>query len=134
MLSDPELDKILAAKARRMVSSELQHKDHGILELTASNFDMQVKSHKPAFVDYWAAWCGPCKMMDPVVERLSSRFYGSVTFGKVNVDEQPEIATRFDIQSIPTFMIFRDGAPVDAAIGAVPESNLDARIRKVLAA
>jgi thioredoxin 1 len=131
-LSDPELDKILADKARRMVSSELHHKGHGVLELTAGNFDRQIKSHKPTFVDFWAVWCGPCKVMDPVVERLASRFSGSITFGKVNVDEQPEIATRFDVQSIPTFMIFRDGAPVDAAIGAVPESNLEARIRKVV--
>lgn len=131
-MSDPELDRILAEKAKKMVAVQSQPTEQGIIELTVANFDGQIKSPKPTFVDYWASWCGPCKAMEPVVERLARRFSGRVSFGKLNVDEQPEVATRYDVQSIPTFMIFKNGAPVDAAIGAVPEANLEQRIRKVL--
>jgi len=115
-----------------MVAMQSQPAGHGIIELTAGNFDAQIRSSKPTFVDYWAVWCGPCKTMEPVVERLAKKFSGQMNFGKLNVDEQPEVATRYDVQSIPTFMIFRNGAPVDAAIGAVPEASLEQRIRKVL--
>ena len=115
-----------------MVAMQSQPAGHGIIELTAGNFDAQIRSSKPTFVDYWAVWCGPCKTMEPVVERLAKKFSGQMNFGKLNVDEQPEVATRYDVQSIPTFMIFKNGAPVDAAIGAVPEANLEQRIRKVL--
>jgi thioredoxin 1 len=103
-----------------------------IVSLTASDFDRYVNDGRPVFVDFWAVWCGPCKTMDPVVDRLASRYDGKVVFGKLNVDEQPDIATRYDVQSIPTFMIFRKGKPVDAAIGAVGEVALDKLVQKSL--
>jgi thioredoxin 1 len=130
-LSDSELDKILAEKARRLVSENSPHAANGqIVELTATNFEKVVNNGKVTFVDFWAVWCGPCKTMDPVVERLASKFAGSVTFGKLNVDEHSAIATKYDVQSIPTFMMFRNGSPVDAVIGTMPEAALEQRIRK----
>ena len=103
-----------------------------IVPLTASDFDRYVNDGRPVFVDFWAVWCGPCRTMDPVVDRLASRYDGKVVFGKLNVDEQPDIATRYDVRSIPTFMIFRKGKPVDAAIGAVGEVALDKLVQKSL--
>jgi len=127
-LSDSELDKILADKAKRLVS---EHSQHGsVVELTQANFDKLINSPKPTFVDFWAVWCGPCRTMEPVVERLAAKLGGSVTFGKLNVDEHPGIATKYEVQSIPTFMIFKNGRPVDAVIGTMQEAPLEQRVRK----
>jgi len=130
-LSDPELTKILNEKARRMVL-EASSRHASIVALTSSDFDAHVSGGRPVFVDFWAAWCGPCRTMEPVVERLAAKYDGAVVFGKLNVDEQSDIATRYDVQSIPTFMVFRNGQPVDAAIGAVGEAALDRLIQRSL--
>jgi thioredoxin len=131
MLSDPELEKILNEKARRM-TLEASSKHAPTVALTSSDFDRYVNDGRPVFVDFWAVWCGPCKTMEPVVDRLSAKYAGKVLFGKLNVDEQPGIATRYEVQSIPTFMIFKKGQPVDAAIGAVGELALDRLIQRSL--
>jgi thioredoxin 1 len=130
-LSDPELEKILNEKARRM-TLEASSKHAPTIALTPSDFDRYVNDGRPVFVDFWAVWCGPCKTMEPVVDRLSAKYAGKVLFGKLNVDEQPGIATRYEVQSIPTFMIFKKGQPVDAAIGAVGELALDRLIQRSL--
>lgn len=101
-----------------------------MLELTEANFEQVVDNGKVTFVDFWAVWCGPCKTMEPVVERLASKFAGTVSFGKLNVDEQSAIATKYEVQSIPTFMMFRNGSPVDAVVGTMQEAALEQRIRK----
>ena len=132
-MSDPELDRILEEKARKLVAQKSGQSDkHGeILELTEANFDKLINGGKPAFVDFWAVWCGPCRTMEPVVERLAAKLGDTVTFGKVNVDEHPTVATKYEVQSIPTFMIFKNGAPIDAIIGTMPEAALEQRIRRV---
>jgi len=127
-MSDSELDKILADKAKRLVSEKSSH--DSVVELTEANFDKLVNGPKPTFVDFWAVWCGPCRTMEPVVERLAAKLGGTVNFGKLNVDEHPGIATRYEVQSIPTFMIFKNGRPVDAVIGTMQEAPLEQRIRK----
>jgi len=127
-MSDSELDKILADKTKRMASERLAH-DH-VVELTEASFDKMVNGPKPTFVDFWAVWCGPCRTMEPVVERLAAKLGNSVNFAKLNVDEHPSIATRYEVQSIPTFMIFKNGQPVDAVIGTMQEAPLEQRIRK----
>ncbi len=83
-------------------------------------------------VDFWAPWCGPCRMVAPVIEQLATEYAGRVTFAKVNVDESPEVSARYGIRSIPTIGIFKDGEPVDGVIGAVPKQYLAAAIDKQL--
>ena len=131
ILSDSELDKILAEKARRLVNESSQRIAHDhVVELTEANFDGLVNSGKVTFVDFWAVWCGPCKTMEPIVERLATKLGENVNFGKLNVDEHSAIATKYEVQSIPTFMLFKNGAPIDAVIGTMPEAALEMRIRK----
>jgi thioredoxin 1 len=101
-----------------------------IVKFTTADFDGYLKSGKPVFVDFWAEWCPPCRTMEPVVERLAAKYAGKVVFGKLNTDEESELATRYEIQSIPTFMIFKDGRPAEAVIGAVGEPVLDKLIQK----
>jgi thioredoxin len=129
-LSDSELDKILAEKTKRLVAEHSQTKHGHVVELTEANFDKLVNGSKLTFVDFWAVWCGPCRTMEPIVERLAAKFDGNVNFGKLNVDEHSRIATRYEVQSIPTFMMFKNGRPVDAVIGTMQEAPLEQRIRK----
>jgi thioredoxin 1 len=132
MLSDSKLDKIHAEKTSFISEgSQQEHASQGhVVELTEGNFDKLINSGKVTFVDFWAVWCGPCRMMEPIVERLAVKFGAGVTFGKLNVDEHPAIATKYEVQSIPTFMLFKNGVPVDAVIGTMQEAVLEQRIRK----
>jgi len=130
-LPDPRSTKIIDEGVRR-TSPGTSSRQESIVSLTSSDFDKYVNDGRPVFVDFWAVWCGPCKVMDPVVDRLAAKYDGKVVFGKLNVDEQPEIATRYDVFSIPTFMVFKKGHPVDAQIGAVGELALDRLLQKAL--
>ena len=129
-MSDSELDKILAEKSKRLVAEHSQAAHGHVVELTEASFDKTVNGPKVTFVDFWAVWCGPCRTMEPVVERLAAKFNGTVNFGKLNVDQHSRIATKYEVQSIPTFMLFKNGRPVDAVIGTMQEAALEQRIRK----
>lgn len=103
------------------------------IEITAQNFDDEVvKSDLPVLIDFWAAWCGPCRFIAPVVEELSVKYEGKIKFGKLNVDEHGEIAGRFGIHSIPTLLLFNGGEVSDRQIGAVPAQAIEAMFAKVL--
>ncbi|MEZ4971842.1 MAG: thioredoxin [Cyclobacteriaceae bacterium] len=94
------------------------------LELNDSNFEETIKGDKPVLVDFWAEWCGPCKMIGPVVEELAGDYEGKAVVAKLNVDENPEVAGKYGIRSIPTLLVFKGGQIVDKQIGAVPKSVL----------
>ncbi|MCB0489733.1 MAG: thioredoxin [Cyclobacteriaceae bacterium] len=94
------------------------------LELNDSNFEETIKGDKPVLVDFWAEWCGPCKMIGPVVEELAGDYEGKAVVAKLNVDENPEVAGKYGIRSIPTLLVFKGGQIVDKQVGAVPKSVL----------
>ncbi|MDQ3051999.1 MAG: thioredoxin [Bacteroidota bacterium] len=99
------------------------------IELTDANFDeIVLKSDKPVLVDFWAEWCGPCRMVGPVVEELSKDYDGKAVVGKVDVDSNPGISMKYGIRNIPTLLIFKGGEIVDKQVGAVPKSVLAGKL------
>jgi|TARA_B110001454_G_scaffold146210_1_gene135713 thioredoxin 1 len=102
--------------------------------VTDSSFDVDVlQSDLPVLVDFWADWCGPCKMVAPVVEELAAEYDGTVKFAKVDVDANPVTAGKYGVRSIPTLLIFKDGKPVGQVVGAVPKQVLEARLKESIA-
>ena len=97
------------------------------MQFTVENFEKEVLgSDVPVLVDFWAEWCGPCRMLAPVIESLAGKAGGAYKVGKVNVDEQPDLARRYGIMSIPTVLLFKNGQLADKSVGLVPESKLAA--------
>ncbi|MDH5475297.1 MAG: thioredoxin [Cyclobacteriaceae bacterium] len=103
------------------------------IEITDSNFEEIMGSEQPILVDFWAEWCGPCKMIGPVVEELANDYEGKAVIGKVNVDENPTVAAKFGIRSIPTLLVFKGGEIVDKQVGAVPKGVLAQKLDAQLA-
>lgn len=94
-------------------------------QFTSENFETEVlKSDKPVFVDFFADWCGPCKMMSPVIDKLSDEFGGKIKVGKVNVDDYPELAEKYNVMSIPNMVFIKNGEVVDRVIGAIPKAAM----------
>ncbi len=131
MLSDdPEIEKIKQRKLEEMLKQQNQPKvEPGIIDLNSSNFEQVILAENPTLVDFWAEWCGPCKSMHPVFERLSKK-YPNVKFARVNVDSNQNISMKYAVQSIPTFIMFKSGQIVDKMMGAVGAPGIDMICKK----
>ncbi len=96
------------------------------LKITKGNFEDEVmKADKPVLIDFWATWCGPCRMLAPVIEEIAKEYDGEVVVGKVNVDEEPELAAAFQVASIPMLAVIRDGKVVNTAVGYRPKEDVE---------
>lgn len=138
---DIEIERIKERKMREMEEEIKATKGSGKEGLGAidqpltmgdNNFVETVRKYPVVVVDCWAPWCGPCKMIAPVIEELAKEYAGKVVFGKLNVDDNPKTATEFAIMAIPTLFIFKHGEPVDVVQGAVPKPYLEAKVKEWL--
>ena len=103
------------------------------LQITESNFEAEViGSSVPVLVDFWATWCGPCKMISPIVDQIATEMAGTAKVGKVNVDDSVELARRFNVRSIPTLLFFKGGELVDTIVGATSKDNIVAHLKALL--
>lgn len=107
----------------------------GMIEATTANWDTEVlKAQVLVMIDFWAPWCGPCRMISPTVEELAKEYGGKVKVMKLNTDENSEIASRYKIMGIPTIMFFKDGSKLDQIVGVVPKQQLKAKLDSLLSA
>lgn len=131
---DEELRRIKEKKLRELI--RLKEKKERMSEkpvhVTDSNFNETVNKHPLALIDCWASWCGPCAVIAPIIEELASAYVGRVFVGKLDVDENPRTAGRFQIFGIPTLLIIRNGEEVDRIVGVVPKDHIEARLKKHL--
>jgi thioredoxin 1 len=136
MNSDDELEAIkhkkLAELQKEAATKATMSSITEPLVLTDSNFESEVAKYPIMVVDFWAPWCGPCRMVSPIIEQLSREYSGRVAFGKVNVDENQRIAASFGIQSIPTLMMFKGSKAVDVIIGAMPKAQIEMKLKQQL--
>lgn len=136
MSSDDELEAIkhkkLAELQKEAATKAMMSSITEPIVLTDSNFTSEISKYPIMLVDFWAPWCGPCRMVSPIIEQLSREYSGRVAFGKVNVDENQRIAASFGIQSIPTLMIFKGSKAVDVIMGAVPKAQIEMKLKQQL--
>ena len=134
-MEDRNIDQIREKVLHSMMSEHNTSKGESMkpMELTDQNFTEEVQKADLMVVDFWAAWCGPCQYVSPIIEELASDYAGRVSFGKLNVDENPMVSQKFMIRSIPTIMFFKNGRMVDSQIGAVPKPFLEQKIQKHMA-
>lgn len=122
---DPEVERMLELKAREIMKIM---KYRGVVELNRNNFDDFLRTFRVAVVDFWAPWCAPCFMLEPIIKSIAAEM-PNVGFGRLNTEEEPEIAAKYYVMSLPTVIIFKDGEPVDQVIGVVPKKILQSRIK-----
>jgi thioredoxin 1 len=118
-----ELQKL--AEGKDGMKTEPQH-------VTDSNFNKTVQENQLALIDFWAAWCGPCRALAPTIEELANEYGGKIFIGKLNVDENPSTAQRFQVYSIPTMLIMKNGSEVERIVGCVPKANIETALKKHL--
>jgi len=135
---DDDIEAIRDRKKREMLE-RLSGKAKGdptpsasdeVLELDDASIGAAVRSYPLLVVDCWAAWCGPCRMMAPVIEQLAKKYEGKVAFGKLNVDQNSDTAARYQIMSIPAFLVFKQGKHVDTIVGAMPAQQFEQKLTR----
>jgi thioredoxin 1 len=136
MYEENELEQIRLKKIKVMLDTAA--KGHSAFSkqpiiLTDENFSTTIAGNELIVVDFWAPWCGPCRMVGPVIEELASQYSGKVTFGKMNVDENQTVPSSFGIMSIPTIVVFHKGKPVERIVGAYPKTEIEAVFRRYMA-
>jgi thioredoxin 1 len=134
-MTDKELEEI---KRRKLEQLKKQYMNGGInmdenlpdtpLKITDADFEEAVKKYPAIVVDCWAPWCGPCRMVGPIIEELAKEMQGRIVFGKLNVDENPQTSAKHKIMSIPTMLVFKNGNLIDRFVGAMPKEELKKRI------
>jgi thioredoxin 1 len=130
---DPELEKIKAKKMKEMKDSlEAGKRISTPLKVTDDSFEEIVGKYPLIVIDCWAAWCGPCRMLAPVIDELAKEHAGQLVFGKLDVDANPHIATRFNVMSVPTMLIMKNGEEVDRIVGALPKPTIQQKIREYI--
>lgn len=130
--ADEELSRIRQKKLMdlRGLKERKSEMSSGPVHVTDATFNDVVSKHALALVDFWASWCGPCQALGPVIEELAKEHTGQVFVGKLNVDENPETAERFQVYSIPTVLVMKNGCEVDRIVGLVPKKHIEAAIKK----
>jgi thioredoxin 1 len=131
---DEELKRIREKKIKERIRQlgEKQKMSIEPVHVTDSNFNEIVRKHSLVLIDFWAEWCAPCRMIAPIIEELAREYGKKVLIGKLNVDENPETAERFQIFSIPTLLVMQNGKEVDRIVGLVPKSQIEAYLKKYL--
>jgi thioredoxin 1 len=104
------------------------------IEITDANFEQLIQSDKPVLIDFWAEWCGPCRMVGPVVEELATEYEGRAIVGKLDVDANPQVSSKLGVRSIPTLLVFKNGQLIDKQVGAVPKHVLAQKLEAHLTA
>jgi thioredoxin 1 len=136
MSSDDALEKIKQDLLKRMMTAEQKPKfwkDGQVMTLTDANFNAALaEADKPVLVDFWAEWCGPCKMMGPIVNQMAAEYAGKAYFAKLNTEQNPRTATQYRVMSIPNFLVFKGGQPVGQTVGAVGKQGLASLIGRFL--
>ena len=138
MENDEELEKIKQKKLRQLVEKtvETEKKKKSALnkpiEVSDATFKESIQDHSLVVVDCWAPWCAPCRMVAPVIEEMARDYAGKVLFGKLNVDENRKVATQYQILSIPTLLVFKNGKLIDRIVGAMPRQMLEPKITRHL--
>ena len=128
---DRELEKIRAEKIQELAEKmDAAGKTSTPIKVTDANFDETIKKPSLIAIDCWAAWCGPCHMISPIINELAREYAGKIVFGKLNVDENPETATRFNVMGIPTLLIMKDGVEIDRLVGVAPKMMIESRLKK----
>ena len=131
-----ELERIRARKMQELMRRQSQaagkYAPNSPIEVTDNNFESLIREYPLLVVDCWATWCGPCRMLAPVIDELARDYAGKVVFGKMDVDENPRTAMNFGIMSVPTLLVIKGGKPVDQIVGAVPRDYIESKLREYM--
>jgi thioredoxin 1 len=134
MFKDTDLEQIRLRKIQTMLeqAEHVKQVNNNPLTITDDNFDSTIKSNTLLVVDFWAQWCGPCRMVGPIIEQLAREYAGKAVFGKMNVDECQIVPSGLGIMSIPTIIVFHHGKAVERIVGAYPKAHIEAKLKRYI--